>query len=125
MDAISNTELIELTLSATDHIYAQFQFWLSITFALIAACFIAREQLGSRVRIALGILYFATTLLIARRLIASGLNATVLTNEIHARDIVWYSEATVWIGVYQMGLIVFGVSAALWFLYSTLNSNGT
>ena len=125
MDAISNAELIELSFIATDHIYAQFQFWLSITFALIAACFIGRDQLSSRVRIVLGILYLVATSLLYIRILSAGANATRLTEEILARGINWTPESALWIGIYQAGVIVFGICTALWFLYSTSKRNGT
>jgi len=125
MESISNAELIDLAFSAADHIYAQFQFWLSITFALIVACFVARDQLGLHVRKALAVLYITATCLIVYRLVASGVNATNLNNEIHERGIVWIPESAPLAGLFQMGVILFGVTAALWFLYSTYEKKDT
>jgi len=125
MESISNAELIELSFLATDHIYAQFQFWLSITFALIATCFFARDLLSLRIRMVLSTLYLAATSLIYIRLASAGVNATRLTDEILARGINWIPESAPWIGAYQAAVVLLGVCAALWFLNSHSKRNGT
>ena len=125
MDEISNADLIELSLLAIDHINFQFQFWLSITFALITACFVARSYLNNLVRIVLGILYLTSTVLIFLRLLSSGVNAVILTNEILDRNIEWSPGATITFAMIQVGIIALGVLASLWFLYSTSKNNGT
>ena len=125
MEALTNGELIELAFVASGHISTQFQFWLSVTFALIVACFVAQDQLGFRVRIALAILYLTATFLIFYRMAASGLNGTRLSNEIEQRGIEWTPLAANWLGFIKLFLVIFDVSAAIWFLYSTYKRNDT
>jgi len=125
MENIADAELIELAPLSVDQINFQFQFWLSITFALITASFVARDHLSKRVRIVLAILYLTTTLLLVSRLVAAGINSTVLTAEIIGRGIEWFPGSTPTHAIFQMRIIIFGVCSSLWFLYSTFNRSHT
>jgi hypothetical protein len=125
MDTISNAELIELTLASSEHIHVQYQYWLSITFALIVACFVARDQLLSRMRIVLGVMYLVNTFLFLMRMGAAGRNSTLLTNEVLARGIEWTPQAGPMYAITQVSVVFVGVCAALWFLYSTYEAKST
>ena len=61
-------ELIELIQNELAGIDAQFQFWITITFAVVVASHFARGQLGPVVRISIAALYALAVLLLASRM---------------------------------------------------------
>ena len=74
MDAISTAELLEIAMLLRDDLEDQFQFWLSITFAVIVASFIAGDRLRFSWRTIVGTLYLLATVLFAVRLSESAQN---------------------------------------------------
>ncbi len=60
-------ELIGLMQNELAGIDTQFQFWLTITFAVVVASFMARGQLGITVRVVVAALYLLATALLSAR----------------------------------------------------------
>ena len=52
-------EIFELIQNVFAGLDAQFQFWLSVTFAVVMASFLARDELSHLLRVALAALYLA------------------------------------------------------------------
>lgn len=59
--------LVENYQSTLDGIDAQFEFWLTLTFAVVVASFLAHNQISSRLRWAVASLYLLTVVLVALR----------------------------------------------------------
>jgi len=55
-------EILEATFSANEAMHSAFQYWLSITFALILAARLARKQLSRPLVLTVALLYFACAL---------------------------------------------------------------
>ncbi len=116
MEQFSPAELAELAFLARSAMDAQFQYWISITFAVVAAGFIAGKRLTQKMRYAVAVLYaLATLLLIARFVsIAPTTNAVIAALEEAGVDII---PPVGWTIVASRYLIFgFGTVAALYFL---------
>lgn len=57
MDQIATADLLNLVLTQRGSIDLQFQFWLTITFAVIVAAFSASDRLGLNLRLLAATLY--------------------------------------------------------------------
>ena len=80
MEAFSAAELIELTLIANELLDAQFEYWLSISFAAVVATFIGGDYLSRKMRYVLVVLYLlASTLLIFKYLSVLGWTTNIST----------------------------------------------
>jgi hypothetical protein len=67
MEHFSPAELAELRLLAVSVMDTQFQFWISITFAVVVATFAAGENLSRGLRYAAALLYGLATFVIVAR----------------------------------------------------------
>lgn len=68
---MSEAELLQLFLNVNQDIDTQFQFWISITFAVLVASFVADERLSRFERVVVTVLYLcAATILLQRYLSA-------------------------------------------------------
>ncbi len=61
MDSIASADLMELVLLQRESFDFQLQFWITATFAVIVASFVAGQKLTVRYRLVLGALYLLTT----------------------------------------------------------------
>ena len=61
MEHIASSDLIDLLLLQREAIDVQFQFWISVTFALVVACFVAGSKIQPGYRLLLGGLYLMAT----------------------------------------------------------------
>ena len=127
METISTAELFELALIFRTDAADQFQYWLSITFAIIAASFLGRDYLTNRLGVAVGTLYILATALFCIRYIESLVNARQLLVEIYARganfalvDGSFGGSLAVYL---RLALFVLGTIAALWYLYENTRDN--
>lgn len=60
----------ELTQNAMAGIDSQFQFWLTITFGIVVASFLGRDELTRLIRVVLAVLYLLTVALIVTKTMA-------------------------------------------------------
>ena len=67
MDSSSPAELAELWAIYNSAIEAQFEFWLTVTFAVVVAGFVAGKRLSRKRRIVVAILYLLATGVLASR----------------------------------------------------------
>jgi hypothetical protein len=115
MDSISSAELIELILLQRQGFDAQFQFWITATFAVIIASFATANRLGVRYRVAIAVLYILTTFMLFARWGSDGQEIVILYSEIKTRGIP-YSGPRVF-AVTKFVVVIFGTVTALVFLY--------
>ena len=118
MESLTNSELLELVTFVFSELELQFQYWLSVTFALLVASFVARKQLSRNVRITIAILYTLSTAIAIYRYISLGGNGNLILEELATRGIPWRG-IDIRVGLTRIGLMVLGTSATLWFLHST------
>jgi len=64
---IPEVQLLQLLLEVNQDIDTQFQFWISITFAVLVASFVADERLSRSERVAITALYLAAAAIVLFR----------------------------------------------------------
>ncbi len=69
MEQFSPAELAELAFLARASMDDQFQYWISITFAVVAAAFIAGKRLTQPMRYVIAVIYALATLLLVSRFV--------------------------------------------------------
>jgi hypothetical protein len=85
MDSMSTAEISEQHLMYVGFVDLQFQYWLSVSFAVIIATFLAGDQLSKRIRFLVCGLYFLATLLFAARYTYSAGTADFFLQELLTR----------------------------------------
>ena len=114
MNDVSTSDLLNLVMTQRGNIDLQFQFWLTITFAVIIAAYSAGDRLDRRLRVMAAALYLLATVHLATRWIYDGSVGSRWVNVLHARgidfDIPWFAVYT------RMALMVLGTTAAVVFL---------
>lgn len=116
MDQYSAFELTELFYNRGSAIDTQFQYWMTFTFAVIVARFVAGSRLSSRLRAVAAILYAIATLVVLSRWYYAGIDAGAYAEKLRELGI---SISVPWITVFSRGtLMVLGSSAAVFFLLS-------
>ena len=118
MDSLSTAELLELMMILRDDLGTQFQYWLSITFAILIASYIAGERFLMPWRIFAAVLYGLTTAVFSIRYYVSGLNFRNYLGELGTRGDLWTDQTSILIGI-RMTLFVVGTIGTLWFLFAT------
>ena len=115
MDQISSADLLNLVLAQRSSIDLQFQFWLTITFAVIVASFIAGPRLVPRLRLLAAILYVTASAHITARWMYDGVTANQWLKVLASRGVDYQVP---WIAAYlRMGLMLLGTVSALVFLF--------
>lgn len=72
MDQVSTSDLLNLLLTQRASIDMQFQFWLSITFAVIVAGLVAGRRVNLKLRLLAAVLYVLATAHLATRWMYDG-----------------------------------------------------
>ncbi|MEX2049392.1 MAG: hypothetical protein WEB90_07425 [Gemmatimonadota bacterium] len=110
---ITEVQLLQLFLNVNQDIDTQFQFWISVTFAVLVASFVADERLSRAERIAITALYLcATTILLMRYLSALSYLTDVLA--MFATYGVRPPTVATAAGFLRMLLFTFGSVVAAW-----------
>ena len=118
MDSLSTAELLELTMILREDLGTQFQYWLSITFAILVARYIAGERFRMSWRIFAAVLYGLTTVVFSIGYYVGGLNFRNYLGELGTRGDLWTDQTSILIGI-RMTLFVVGTIGTLWFLFAT------
>lgn len=118
MDSLSTAELLEFLLILRSDLGTQFQYWLSITFALLVARYIAGERFHMRWRIFAAVMYGLATAAFGLLYYVSGQNFGIYLAELNARGDLWIDQSTMIITI-RWTLFVVGTIGTLWFLFST------
>ncbi len=116
---MSEFELLELLRSANESVDTNFQFWLSSSFAVLLAFFFAGQKIVGVIKWILVLLYSASTILFAFRIIASGRTATRAREallELQSDYLTIGPElSAIAIGGSIMAIILIGTSATIYF----------
>jgi hypothetical protein len=117
MEQFSPAELLELWLIEQSEINLQFEFWLTVTFAVIVASFVAGRRLNRNLRIFVAFLYMlAVTVFVSRWYYAANEAGMIKAALIEAGVPV----VTPWITVFARTLLVaIGTAAGITFLLKT------
>lgn len=114
MDQIPTADLVNLVLTQRGSIDLQFQFWLTITFAVIVAAFSAGDRLAFRLRLLVAVLYFLASAHLMTRWMFDGTVAERWVGILVSRGV---DIGVPWIAVFlRLLLMVVGTVAALVFL---------
>jgi hypothetical protein len=115
MDQISTSDLLSLLLTQRASIDLQFQFWLSITFAVIVAGFVAGGRLDRKLRVLAAVLYVLATAHLATRWIYDGGVGERWVNVLVSRGV---DIGIPWVAAYlRMAVMLLGTVSALVFLF--------
>lgn len=114
MDQIPTPDLLNALLAQRASIDLQFQFWLTITFAVIVAGFIAADRLGRGLRLLAALLYVLATLHLGVRWIYDGGVGERWVAVLVSRGV---DIGIPWAAVYfRMAVMLLGTASALAFL---------
>jgi hypothetical protein len=115
MDQVPSSDLLNLLLAQRASIDLQFQFWLSITFAVIVAGFVAGRRLDLKLRILAAVLYVLATAHLATRWMYDGGVGERWVEVLVSRGI---DIGIPWHSVYlRMVVMLLGTVSALVFLF--------
>ena len=116
MDQFSPFELTELFFSRESVIDTQFQYWITFTFAVIVASFVAGNRLNRRLRVVVASLYAIATIVVVSRWYYVGQDLVAFIAQLRehgvAIGIPWITIAS------RVVLVALGSSAAIVFLLS-------
>jgi hypothetical protein len=117
MDQVPTAELVALVLTQRASIDLQFQFWLTITFGVIVAAFVAGPRLNYRLRILAAALYLLASAHLALRWMYDGAVGERWVAVLVSRGV---DIGIPWIAVYlRVILMLLGTVSALVFLLAT------
>ena len=115
MDQVPTSDLLNLLLAQRASIDMQFQFWLSITFAVIVAGFVAGRRLDLKLRLLAAVLYALATAHLATRWMYDGSIGERWVEVLVSRGI---DIGIPWHSVYlRMLVMLLGTVSALVFLF--------
>jgi hypothetical protein len=117
MDQVPTAELVALVLTQRASIDLQFQFWLTITFGVIVAAFVAGPRLNYGLRILAAVLYLLASAHLALRWMYDGSVGARWVAVLVSRGV---DIGIPWIAVYlRVILMLLGTVSALVFLLAT------
>jgi hypothetical protein len=116
MDLFSPAELTELVFTREAVIDGQFQFWITITFAVIAANFIAGNRLSARSRYVISLLYALAVLVLVSRWYYVAVEVTTLRRQLAELGVVINFPTVT--AISRVTLVALGTTATLVFLLS-------
>ena len=115
MESISNYELIQLIQNALALVESAFQYWLSVSIAVVIASFIAKNILSRKIRIWISILYILASALFATRYFLMRNQLVLLVTEVLDRGVQWPTAISGSTSI-RISIFVLGLLSALWFL---------
>lgn len=114
MDGFSPAELAELFILEQSEINLQFEFWLTVTFAVIVASFVAGEQLVHKLRVAAAFLYILAVVVFLSRWYYAANDAELFKTALNEAGV---AMNTPWVTLFSRSLLVLlGTTATLMFL---------
>jgi hypothetical protein len=115
MDSIPSADLMELVLIQRDAFHDQMEFWITATFAVIVASFVAGHRLSVRYRLVLAVLYILTTAMLLARWVHDGREMLALIEELQNRGIPY--DIPVTFALLRFLVMLGGTLTALAFMY--------
>ena len=116
MEALAPAELAELYFLRETVIDDQFQFWLTITFAVIVANFVAGNRLSRKTRYVVALLYTLAVVVLVSRWYYVAVEASQLRQQLG--DLGIFFEFPVITMVSRVVVVVLGTASSLIFLLS-------
>ena len=116
---MSASETLEIVMLLREEAQRSFEYWLTISFAFIAATFVGKELLKPRIALVFGGLYLLTVSLLVARYAVSGTSANRYLELAIEQGAEPFVDSTI-VTYLRMLVFVAGTSCTLWFLY--LNS---
>ena len=116
MDQFSAAELVELIFIRETVIDTQFQYWITITFAVIVASFVATEHLTKKLRSIVALLYAVATFVLISRWYYAALDVAQLSGQLQELGISWNVPYVTMLS--RVCLVTLGTASALIFLLS-------
>ncbi len=114
MEQLSPAELLEFILLHESVIDSQLQFWMTATFAIVVASFVARDFLTHRMRLIVSGLYLVATFVFASRWLYEVLDILVYANALSDLGI---SGTAPWATVVgRIVLMLFGTLVTIYFV---------
>ena len=116
MESMTLAELFEVRADLMEFAGMQFQYWLAMTFALIAATHVAGNSMSLKLKAGVGILYLSSTCLFVIIYLQTGSEFAIVTEylEKNTEDVIQGGT----IGVLRLGIWVLGTVGTLWFMFS-------
>jgi len=120
-DELAPAELIQLYDAVTSNINAQFELWLTITFAVIVASYLAGHKLARSLQWLIAVLYTAVSVLLFLMLLA----AVEFGSRFDAIFFIADSGAPTWtIAALRTFIWILGTAATLTFVFKGHRSDG-
>ena len=114
MDEFSPAELAELFILEQSEINLQFEFWLTVTFAVIVASFVAGTQLVQKLRVAAAFLYVLAVVVFLSRVYYAANDVELFKAALNEAGV---AMQTPWVTLFsRASLVVLGTAATLLFL---------
>ena len=114
MDEFSPAELAELFILEQSEINLQFEFWLTVTFAVIVASFVSGKQLVHKLRMAAAVLYVLAVVVFLSRWYYAASDAELFKVALNEAGV---AVVTPWVTfISRVVLVVLGTTATLTFL---------
>lgn len=114
MDEFSPAELAELFILEQSEINLQFEFWLTVTFAVIVASFVAGKQLVHKLRAAAAFLYVLAVTVFLSRWYYAAIDSELYRVALNEAGV---AISTPWVTVFsRIVLVALGTAATLTFL---------
>ena len=114
VESISTAELAELVLLSRSSIDFQFNMWITITFALMAAAFATKETLRLSYQVLIVLLYLAATLTLASRGFSDAQETAKMILELQQRDVPY--TIPIFTIVMRIAVVILGTLGALIFV---------
>lgn len=101
-----------------------FEYWLTITFAFMAATFVGKTVLRPRISLLFGALYLLTVSLLISRYTVSGTDADRYM-ELAVQSGALPLTTSDYVTALRLAVFLFGTLLALWFLYRNTKEKGS
>lgn len=113
---MTTAEIVELAILSLSQVDAQFQYWISASFAVIVASYLVGEDVTPIIRRAIAALYFFVSLIFFFRFFVQGRNSIVLIIEAANRGFPWASQPLgLYFGFLRPGVMLAGTAITIWF----------
>ena len=119
MDQYSPAELSDLFLQAMALNDTQFQYWITITFAVVVAGFVAGERLTRKLRYAVVVLYLLATLTLGLRVLNAGTPAFAIAEALEESGALIFPVIGWEVIVSRVLYVGFGTILAVYFLLAS------
>lgn len=115
MENFSVAELVELTQMFKSSMDDQFQYWLTATFGVIVATFVAKNNLNKQLRVIVSVFYISASILFCLNYFQETANYLAYMEAARERGAV-LGQPYVLAGTFRPFIFIAGAITTLWFL---------